>query len=184
MAVENSLTISGRGTVVTGAIERGQVRAGDPVELIGLGAVTRSVVTSVETFGKTMDAAQAGDNAALLLRGVGRHQVRRGQVLAAPGSLRAHQRFTATLHLLSAAEGGRRTPVRSGYSPQFYVRTTDVSGVLELGGAGGATEAAPGETVPITVALGKPVALDAGQTFAIREGGRTVGAGTVTTLLD
>jgi len=184
MAVENSLTISGRGTVVTGAIERGQVRAGDPVELIGLGAVTRSVVTSVETFGKTMDAAQAGDNAALLLRGVGRHQVRRGQVLAAPGSLRAHQRFTATLHLLSAAEGGRRTPVRSGYSPQFYVRTTDVSGVLELGGAGGATEATPGETVPITVALGKPVALDAGQTFAIREGGRTVGAGTVTTLLD
>src|SRR6202041_2569338 len=122
MAVENALTISGRGTVVTGAIERGQVRVGDPVELIGLaglGAATKSVVTSVETFGKTMDAAQAGDNAALLLRGVGRHQVRRGQVLAAPGSLRAHQRFTATLHFLSAAEGGRRTPVRSGYSPQF-----------------------------------------------------------------
>jgi elongation factor Tu len=190
MAVENSLTISGRGTVVTGAIERGQVRVGDPVELVGLvglvglGAATKSVVTSVETFGKTMDAAQAGDNAALLLRGVGRHQVRRGQVLAAPGSVRAHQRFTATLHLLSAAEGGRRTPVRSGYSPQFYVRTTDVSGVLDLGSADGATEAAPGETVPITVALGKPVALDAGQTFAIREGGRTVGAGTVTALLD
>src|ERR1700691_1065704 len=113
MAVENSLTITGRGTVVTGAIERGRVRVGDPVELIGLGAATRSVVTSVETFGKTMDSAQAGDNAALLLRAVGRHQVRRGQVLAAPGSLRAHQRFTATLHLLSAAEGGRRTPVRS-----------------------------------------------------------------------
>jgi elongation factor Tu len=184
MAVENALTISGRGTVVTGAIERGQVRVGDPVELIGLvglEAATKSVVTSVETFGKTMDAAQAGDNAALLLRGVGRHQVRRGQVLAAPGSVRAHQRFTATLHLLSAPEGGRRTPVRSGYSPQFYLRTTDVSGLLDLGGA---TEAAPGQTVPITVALGKPVALDAGQTFAIREGGRTVGAGTVTTLLD
>jgi elongation factor Tu len=184
MAVENSLTISGRGTVVTGAIERGQVRAGDPVELIGLGAATRSVVTSVETFGKTMDSAQAGDNAALLLRGVGRHQVRRGQVLAAPGSLRAHQRFTATLHLLSAAEGGRRTPVRSGYRPQFYVRTTDVSGALSLDDASGPTEALPGETVQVTVALGKPVALDAGQTFAIREGGRTVGAGTIAALLD
>src|SRR6201996_3515351 len=129
MAVENSLT-------VTGAIERGQVRVGDMVELIGLGAAVKPVVTSVETFGKTMDSAQAGDNAALLLRGVSRHQVRRGQVLTAPGSLRAHQRFTATLHLLSAAEGGRRTPVRSGYSPQFYVRTTDVSGVLDLDGTG------------------------------------------------
>jgi elongation factor Tu len=181
MAVENSLTITGRGTVVTGAIERGQVRAGDAVELIGLSATVKSVVTSVETFGKTMDRAQAGDNAALLLRGVGRHQVRRGQVLAAPGSLRAHQRFTATLHLLSAAEGGRRTPVRSGYSPQFYVRTTDVSGVLDFGSV---TPASPGETVPVTVALGKPVALAAGQTFAVREGGRTVGAGTVTGLLD
>jgi elongation factor Tu len=196
MAVENSLTITGRGTVVTGAIERGRVRVGEPVELIGLGAAVRSVVTSVETFGKTMEGAQAGDNAALLLRGVGRHQVRRGQVLAAPGSLRAHQRFTAVLHLLSAAEGGRHTPVRSGYSPQFYVRTTDVSGVLDFGGDAGAagraggdagaagSAAVPGKTVQVTVALGKPVALDAGQTFAIREGGRTVGAGTVTALLD
>jgi elongation factor Tu len=189
MAVENSLTITGRGTVVTGAIERGQVRVGDLVELIGLGASVKSVVTSVETFGKTMDSAQAGDNAALLLRGVGRHQVRRGQVLAAPGSLHAHQRFTATLRLLSAAEGGRRTLVRSGYRPQFYVRTTDVSGVLDLGdlGSGGSAalaSALPGETVQVTVELGKPVALDTGQTFAIREGGRTVGAGTVTALLD
>ncbi|HEV2259188.1 MAG TPA: EF-Tu/IF-2/RF-3 family GTPase [Streptosporangiaceae bacterium] len=186
MAIENSLTITGRGTVVTGAIERGQVRIGDPVELIGLGAAAKSVVTSVETFGKTMEVAQAGDNAALLLRGVGRHQVRRGQVLAAPGSLRAHQRFTATLHLLPTAEGGRRTPVRSGYRPQFYVRTTDVSGVLDLAGVGGSggADAVPGQTVQVTVALGKPVALDAGQTFAIREGGRTVGAGTVTALLD
>ena len=190
MAVENSLTITGRGTVVTGAIERGRVRVGDLVELIGLGAAMKSVVTSVETFGKTMDGAQAGDNAALLLRGVGRHQVRRGQVLAAPGSLRAHQRFTATLRLLSAAEGGRRTLVRSGYSPQFYVRTTDVSGVLDFadaagsGGSAAPASAMPGETVQVTVALGKPVALDSGQTFAIRDGGRTVGAGTVTALLD
>jgi elongation factor Tu len=186
MAVEDSLTITGRGTVVTGAIERGRVRAGEPVELIGLGAAVKSVVTSVETFGKTMESAQAGDNAALLLRGVGRHQVRRGQVLAAPGSLRAHQRFTAVLHLLSGAEGGRRTPVRSGYSPQFYVRTTDVPGVLDFDGAGGGavTSGVPGQTVQVTVALGKAVALDVGQTFAIREGGRTVGAGTVTALLD
>jgi elongation factor Tu len=205
MAVENSLTITGRGTVVTGAIERGQVRVGDPVEVVGLGTGlgtgARSVVTSVETFGKTMDRAQAGDNAALLLRGVARHQVRRGQVLAAPGSLRAHQRFAATLHLLSTAEGGRRTPVRSGYSPQFYVRTTDVSGVLHLDavnaadtgtagtgvagtGVAGTGEAVPGETVQVTVMLGKPVALDSGQAFAIREGGRTVGAGTVTAVLD
>jgi elongation factor Tu len=184
MAIESSLTITGRGTVVTGSIERGQVRIGDPVELIGLGAAVKSVVTGVETFGKTMEVAQAGDNAALLLRGVGRDQVRRGQVLAAPGSLRAHQRFTATLHLLSAAEGGRRTPVRSGYRPQFYVRTTDVSGVLDLTGAAVAASAMPGQTVQVTVALGQPVALDAGQTFAIREGGRTVGAGTVTALLD
>ena len=181
MAVENSLTITGRGTVVTGAIERGQVRVGDSVELIGLGPTVKSVVTSVETFGKTMASAQAGDNAALLLRGVSRRQVQRGQVLAAPGSLGAHQRFTATLYLLSGAEGGRHTPVRTGYSPQFFVRTTDVSGVLDLGAA---EPARPGDTAQVTVALGKPVALDAGQTFAIREGGRTVGAGTVTAVLD
>ena len=182
------MTITGRGTVVTGAIEKGQVRVGDPVELIGLGAAVRSVVTSVETFRKTMDHAQAGDNAALLLRGVGRHQARRGQVLAAPGSLRAHQRFTATVHLLPAAEGGRRTPVRSGYRSQFFLRTTGVSGVLDFGGISGdgdaVASAMPGETVQVTVSLDKPVALDAGQTFAIREGGRTVGAGTVTALLD
>jgi len=181
MAVENVFTITGRGTVVTGAIERGRVRAGDPVEVVGLGERLSSVVTSVETFGKTMDSAQAGDNTALLLRGIRHHQVRRGHVLAAPGSLAAHQRFTATLYLLSGAEGGRRTPVRTGYSPQFYVRTTGVSGVLDLG----PVEAAlPGGTVEVTVSLGKPVALDAGQTFAIREGGRTVGAGTVTAVLD
>jgi elongation factor Tu len=181
MAVENVFTITGRGTVVTGAIERGRVRAGDAIEVVGLGVPLASVVTSVETFGKAMDSAQAGDNAALLLRGVRHHQVRRGQVLAAPGSLAAHQRFIATLYLLSGAEGGRRTPVRSGYSPQFYVRTTDVSGVLDIGAVGSAK---PGDTAQVTVALGKPVALDVGQTFAIREGGHTVGAGTVTAVLD
>ncbi len=155
MAVENCMTITGRGTVVTGAIERGQVRVGDLVELIGLGAAARSVVTIVETFGKTMAAAQAGDNAALLLRGVGRHQVRRGQVLAAPGSVGAHQRFAATVQLLSAAEGGRRTPVRPGYRPQFYLRTTDVAGELDFGDpAGGAAvaSAGPGQTVALGAA--------------------------------
>jgi len=181
MAVENVLTITGRGTVVTGAIERGQVRVGDAVEAVGLGQQLASVVTSIETFGKTMDSAQAGDNAALLLRGVRHVQVRRGQVLAAPGSLAQHRRFAATVYLLPGAEGGRGTPVRSGYCPQFYVRTTGVSGVLDLG----AVELArPGETAEVTVSLGKPVALDAGQTFAIREGGKTVGAGTVTAVLD
>jgi len=166
---------------VTGAIERGQVRSGDAVEVIGLGATVSSVVTGVETFGKTMERAEAGDNAALLLRGVRRHQVRRGQVVAAPGSLTAHRTFEASVYLLPAAEGGRRTGVRTGYRPQFFVRTADVVGVLDLGPAG---VAAPGDRVNVTVELGQPVALEPGLGFAIREGGRTVGAGTVTGLLD
>ena len=181
MPVESVLTITGRGTVVTGAIERGQVSQGDPVEVVGLGATVISVVTGVETFGKTMERAVAGDNAALLLRGVRRHQVRRGQVVAAPGSQGARQRFTASVYLLAAAEGGRRTEVRTGYRPQFFVRTTDVVGVLDLGPDG---TAAPGELITATIALGQPVALEPGLGFAIREGGRTVGAGTVERLLD
>jgi elongation factor Tu len=181
MPVENVLTITGRGTVVTGAIERGQVKLGDPVEVVGLGAAVTSVVTGVETFGKTMERAVAGDNTALLLRGVRRHQVRRGQVIAAPGSQSAHQRFTARVYLLAAAEGGRRTGVRTGYRPQFFVRTTDVVGVLDLGPGGTAT---PGGRLTVTVELGQPVALEPGLGFAIREGGRTVGAGTVEQLLD
>jgi elongation factor Tu len=181
MPVESVLTITGRGTVVTGAIERGQVRQGDAVEVVGLGAAVTPVVTGVETFGKTMERAVAGDNAALLLRGVRRHQVRRGQVVAAPGSQGAHQRFTASVNLLAAAEGGRRTVVRTGYRPQFFVRTTDVVGVLDLGPDG---TAAPGDRVTVTVELGQPVALEPGLGFAIREGGRTVGAGTVECLLD
>jgi len=181
MPVENVLTITGRGTVVTGAIERGQVRSGDAVEIVGLGAVVTTVVTGVETFGKTMERAEAGDNTALLLRGVRRHQVRRGQVVAAPGSLAAHRRFTASVYLLPADEGGRRTEVRTGYRPQFFVRTTDVAGALDLGPDG---VAAPGDRVTVAVELGQPVALEPGLGFAIREGGRTVGAGTVTGLLD
>jgi elongation factor Tu len=181
LPVENVLTITGRGTVVTGAIERGRVRSGEAIEVIGLGVTVTSVVTGVETFGKTMEHAEAGDNAALLLRGVRRHQVRRGQVVAAPGSLAAHQRFVASVYLLPAAEGGRRTEVRTGYRPQFFVRTADVVGVLDLGPEG---VAAPGDRVSASVELGKPVALEPGLGFAIREGGRTVGAGTVTALLD
>ena len=181
MPVENVLTITGRGTVVTGAIERGLVRSGDAIEIVGFGAGVTSVVTGVETFGKTMPHAEAGDNTALLLRGVRRHQVRRGQVVAAPGSLAAHQKFTASVHLLPAAEGGRRTEVRTGYRPQFFVRTADVVGVLDLGPDG---VAAPGDRVSVTVELGKPVALEPGLGFAVREGGRTVGAGTVATPLD
>jgi elongation factor Tu len=181
MPVESVRTITGRGTVVTGAIERGQVSQGDAVEVVGLGDTVTSVVTGVETFGKTMERAVAGDNAALLLRGVRRHQVRRGQVVAAPGSQSARQRFTASVYLLAAAEGGRRTEVRTGYRPQFFVRTTDVVGVLDLGPDG---TAAPGQLITATIALGQPVALEPGLGFAIREGGRTVGAGTVERLLD
>jgi len=181
MPVENVLTITGRGTVVTGAIERGLVRSGDAIEIVGFGAGVTSVVTGVETFGKTMPHAEAGDNTALLLRGVRRHQVRRGQVVAAPGSLAAYQMFAASVYLLPAAEGGRRTEVRTGYRPQFFVRTTDVVGVMDLGPAGAAM---PGDRVEVTIELGRPVALDIGLGFAVREGGRTVGAGTVVSLPD
>jgi elongation factor Tu len=181
LPVENVLTITGRGTVVTGAVERGSVGVGDTVEAVGLGAGLTAVVTGVETFGKPMERAEAGDNAALLLRGVRRHQVRRGQVVAQPGSVAPHQKFTAEVELLSEREGGRRTPIATGYRPQFFVRTTSVSGEVDLGRAG---TAAPGDLLELTVTLGRPVALDAGLGFAIREGGRTVGAGTVTALLD
>jgi elongation factor Tu len=181
LPVENVLTITGRGTVVTGAVERGSVGVGDTVEVVGLGAGLTAVVTGVETFGKPMERAEAGDNAALLLRGVRRHQVRRGQVVAQPGSVAPHQRFTAEVELLSEREGGRRTPIATGYRPQFFVRTTSVSGEVDLGRPG---TAAPGDLLELTVTLGRPVALDAGLGFAIREGGRTVGAGTVTALLD
>jgi elongation factor Tu len=181
MPVENVLTISGRGTVVTGAVERGTVRVGDTVEVVGLGSGLTAVVTGVETFGKAMERGEAGDSAALLLRGVRRHQARRGQVVAFPGSLAPHSRFAATVHLLTAAEGGRHTPIGTGYRPQFFVRTTSVVGEVDLGGS---DTAAPGDSVDMTVTLGRPVALDAGLGFAIREGGKTVGAGTVTALLD
>jgi elongation factor Tu len=182
LAVENVLTITGRGTVVTGAVERGVVRLGDRVELIGAaGEALGTVVTGVETFGKPMEFAQAGDNVALLLRSVERGQVRRGVIVAAPGSVTPRSAFTAQVYLLSAKEGGRRTAIGTGYRPQFYLRTADVVGDMDFGRVG---TAVPGQTVEVTVALGRPTPVEVGLGFAIREGGRTVGAGTVTAVAD
>lgn len=178
LSVENVLTITGRGTVVTGAVERGTVRPGDRVSVLGGdGEPVETVVTGLETFGKPMESAEAGDNVALLLRGVPRDGVRRGHVVAAPGSVVPGRRFTARVYVLSAREGGRSTALTSGYRPQFYIRTADVVGDVDLGEA---AVARPGETVTMTVELGRDVPLEPGLGFAIREGGRTVGAGTVT----
>lgn len=180
MPVESALTISGRGTVVTGAVERGSLRVGESVQVIGLGETVTSVAIGLETFGKTLDSVEAGDNAAVLLRGVRRQEVRRGQVLALPGSVQPHRAFTATLHTLTADEGGRHTPFAGDYRPQFFFRTTDVPGRMELGGV---DLVQPGDTVEVTVHLDKPIALEPGLGFAVREGGRTVAAGTVTALV-
>jgi elongation factor Tu len=177
LSVENVLTITGRGTVVTGAVERGTIRVGDRVEV--LGASVDTVVTGLETFGKPMAEAQAGDNVALLLRGVPRDAVRRGHIVAAPGSVVPSRRFAARVYVLSAREGGRTTPVSTGYRPQFYIRTADVVGDVDLGER---AVARPGDTVTMTVELGREVPLEPGLGFAIREGGRTVGAGTVTSV--
>ncbi|WP_328403136.1 elongation factor Tu [Streptomyces sp. NBC_00390] len=181
LPVENVLTITGRGTVVTGAVERGIVRVGDRVEVLGAdGGPQTTVVTGLETFGKPMESAEAGDNVALLLRGMPRDAVRRGHVVAAPGSVVPSRRFTAQVYVLSAREGGRTTPVSTGYRPQFYIRTADVVGDIDLGAT---AVARPGDTVTLTVELGRDVPLEPGLGFAVREGGRTVGAGTVTGLL-
>ncbi|MEV8019710.1 elongation factor Tu [Streptomyces sp. NPDC086554] len=181
LPVENTFTITGRGTVVTGAVERGTIKVGDRVSVLGgLGADTDTVVTGLETFGKPMDSAQAGDNVALLLRGVPRDGVRRGHIVAAPGSVTPARRFTAQVYVLSTKEGGRSTPIATGYRPQFYLRTADVVGDVDLGDA---AVARPGDTVTMTVELGRDVPLETGLGFAIREGGRTVGAGTVTEVL-
>ncbi|MFJ2396882.1 MULTISPECIES: elongation factor Tu [unclassified Streptomyces] len=177
LPVENVLTITGRGTVVTGAVERGTIRVGDRVEV--LGAAVDTVVTGLETFGKPMAEAQAGDNVALLLRGVPRDAVRRGHIVAAPGSVVPGRRFSAQVYVLSSGEGGRTTPVATGYRPQFYIRTADVVGDVDLGER---AVARPGDTVTMTVELGRDVPLEPGLGFAIREGGRTVGAGTVTSV--
>ncbi|MEU7030809.1 elongation factor Tu [Streptomyces sp. NPDC046275] len=178
LPVESVLTITGRGTVVTGAVERGSVRVGDRVTVLGPDLDT--VVTGVETFGRPMESAQAGDNVALLLRGVPRGAVRRGHVVAQPGTVEPRRRFTARVHVLSAREGGRSTPIGTGYRPQFHLRTADVVGAVDLGPL---PAARPGDTVTMTVELGRELPLEPGLGFAIREGGRTVGAGTVTEVL-
>jgi elongation factor Tu len=181
LPIENVLTISGRGTVVTGAVEQGVIRLGDPVEVVGLGTTLATVCTGLETFGRTMDRAEAGDNAAMLLRGARRGDVQRGQVVCLPGSVRPHERFRGQAYVLSAKEGGRRTPFSSSYQPQFHFRTANVVGTVDLGED---RLVMPGDTVELTVGLGRPVAMAEGLGFAIREGGRTVGAGTVTAVLD
>jgi elongation factor Tu len=181
MPIENVLTISGRGTVVTGKVERGTLRVGEPVEVVGLGPTVASVATGLETFGKSLATAEAGDNAAVLLRGVKREQVQRGQVVAVPGSVTPHREFRANLYALTKEEGGRHTPFVANYKPQFFFRTTDVAGSVELGAE---DMVMPGDTVQLTVHLGKEVAMDVGLGFAVREGGHTVAAGTVTELLD
>jgi elongation factor Tu len=181
MPIENVLTISGRGTVVTGAVERGSLKLGDAVEVVGLGPTVTSTAIGMETFGKSLESADAGDNAAVLLRGVKRDEVRRGQVVALPGSVQPHRKFRANLHALSTAEGGRHTPFAADYRPQFYFRTTDVSGGIDLGEI---ALVMPGDTIELGVELEKPIAMDVGLAFAVREGGHTVAAGTVTELLD
>jgi elongation factor Tu len=181
MPVESVLSITGRGTVVTGKVEQGTIRLGRPVEIVGLGPTLSSVCTGLEMFGKELEAAQAGDTAAMLLRGVRRGEVRRGRVVAQPGSVAACRRFAARVYALTKEEGGRHTPFFSNYRPQFFFRTTDVVGAIDLGAT---SMVMPGDTADITVELGHAVAISAGQDFAIREGGRTVGAGTVSQLLD
>jgi elongation factor Tu len=178
MPVEDVFSIKGRGTVVTGRIERGLVKVGDPIEIVGFTEASRTVtVTGVEMFQKTLDQGEAGDNVGCLLRGVERNEVERGQVLAKPGSIKPHTTFSAEVYVLSKEEGGRHTPFFNGYRPQFYIRTTDVTGAIKL--PEGVEMIMPGDNVTIGVELVTPVALEEGSRFAIREGGRTVGAGVV-----
>ena len=182
MPVEDVFTITGRGTVVTGRIERGIVRTGESVELVGLGSDVKTVVTGVEMFRKTLDEGQAGDNAGLLLRGVDKEQVERGMVISAPGAITPHTKFKAEVYVLTKAEGGRHTPFFDGYRPQFYFRTTDVTGSAQL--PEGVEMVMPGDNVNMEVELIMPIAMDKELRFAIREGGRTVGAGVVTDIIE
>jgi elongation factor Tu len=179
MPIEDVFTITGRGTVVTGRVEQGQIKIGDEVEIVGIHEkVEKTVVTGVEMFQKTLDAAQAGDNAGALLRGIKREEIERGQVLAKPGSITPHTGFDAEIYVLSKDEGGRHTPFFSKYRPQFYFRTTDVTGEITL--PEGQEMVMPGDNTQMTVELIQPIAMDEGLRFAVREGGRTVGAGVVT----
>jgi elongation factor Tu len=179
MPIEDVFTITGRGTVVTGRIEQGQINSGEEVEIIGIkDEVQKTVVTGLEMFNKTLDFAQAGDNAGVLLRGTKREEVERGQVVAKPGSITPHTHFSAEVYVLSKDEGGRHTPFFNGYRPQFYFRTTDVTGAIKL--PEGQEMVMPGDNTNMEIELGQPIAMDQGLRFAIREGGRTVGAGVVT----
>jgi len=181
MPVEDIFSIEGRGTVVTGRVERGKVTVGEEVEIVGIKDTEKTTVTGVEMFNKQLDAAQAGDNAGILLRGVKKEDIHRGQVLAAPGSVTPHTEFEAEVYVLSKDEGGRHTPFFSGYKPQFYIRTTDVTGEVTL--ADGVEMVMPGDTATFKVKLVAPVALEEQTNFAIREGGKTVGAGVVTKIV-
>ena len=182
MPVEDVFSISGRGTVVTGRVERGVVKVGEELEIVGLKATTKTVCTGVEMFRKLLDQGQAGDNVGVLLRGTKREEVERGQVLSEPGSITPHTKFTAEIYVLSKEEGGRHTPFFQGYRPQFYFRTTDVTGAVEL--PAGTEMIMPGDNVSVTVTLIAPIACEEGLRFAIREGGRTVGAGVVAKIIE
>ncbi len=181
MPVEDVFSIKGRGTVVTGKIEQGIVKVGDTIEIVGLHDTQTTTITGVEMFHKLLDQGQAGDNAGLLLRGIERDQVERGQVLAKPGSIKPHTKFEAEVYVLTKDEGGRHTPFFKGYKPQFYFRTTDVTGAIEL--PAGVEMVMPGDNIKMTIELGQPIAMDQGLRFAIREGGRTVGSGVVAKVL-
>ncbi|MGB8598216.1 MAG: EF-Tu/IF-2/RF-3 family GTPase, partial [Burkholderiales bacterium] len=182
MPVEDVFSISGRGTVCTGRIERGIIKVGEEVEIVGIKPTQKTVVTGVEMFRKLLDQGEAGDNVGCLLRGTKREEVERGQVLAKPGSITPHTKFTAEIYVLSKDEGGRHTPFFQGYRPQFYFRTTDVTGSIEL--PAGTEMVMPGDNISITVNLIAPIAMEEGLRFAIREGGRTVGAGVVAKVIE
>jgi len=182
LAVEDVFTITGRGTVATGRIERGQIKVGDEVEIVGLQETRKTVVTGVEMYQKTLDSGIAGDNVGVLLRGIDKKQIERGQVIAKPGSIKPHTKFNAEVYVLSKEEGGRHTPFFPGYRPQFYIRTTDVTGSIQL--PEGVEMVMPGDNVNMVVELIMPVAVEQGMRFAIREGGRTVGAGVVANIIE
>ena len=182
MSIEDVFTITGRGTVVTGRVERGQLKLNEEIEIVGIKETRKSVVTGIEMFRKSLDYAEAGDNAGVLLRGINREDVERGQVLAKPGTVHPHKKFKAEVYVLSKEEGGRHTPFFSNYRPQFYFRTTDVTGVIEL--PAGVEMVMPGDNVSITVELISNIAIENGTQFSIREGGRTVGAGVVSEIIE
>ena len=182
MSIEDVFTITGRGTVVTGRVERGTLKVNDEVEIVGIKPTQKTVATGIEMFRKQLESAEAGDNAGVLLRGISREQVERGQVLAKPGTVTPHRKFKAQVYVLTKEEGGRHTPFKNEYRPQFYFRTTDVTGVIEL--PEGTEMVMPGDNIEMTVELIHPIAIEDGTKFSIREGGRTVGAGNVTKVIE